>query len=134
MLNEVSTGMVDKGADFGSSDVASLRPVKVAMLTGEGASSLSAGNIWHYFERDLGYPVTLINAKDAAGANWAKYDVVVLPDGNFGNLLGKEGVLRKWVEQGGLLIGFESVADLLAANDWGIKEKKPAEAKLALTI
>ncbi|MCU0375847.1 MAG: M14 family metallopeptidase [Chitinophagaceae bacterium] len=128
-LEEVATGMVDKGADFGSSDIASLRKVKIAMLTGEGASSLSAGNIWHYFERDLGYPITLINARDAGGVNWTKFDVVVLPDGNFGNQLGKEGALRKWVEQGGLLIGFEGIADLLASNDWGLKEKKPAENK-----
>jgi hypothetical protein len=57
--------------------------------------------------------------------------VVVLPDGSYGSLLAKEGALRKWVEQGGYLIGVEGVVDQLASNDWGIKERPPAETKPA---
>jgi hypothetical protein len=128
-LDVVATGFMDKGADFGSSDVKTLRQVKVAMLTGDGTSSLQAGATWHYFDRDLSYPVTLINVRDAGGVNWSRFDVVVLPDGSYGNLLAKEGTLRKWVEQGGYLIGFEGVVDQLASNDWGIKERQQAETK-----
>jgi len=128
-LEAVSTGFVDKGADFGSSDVRTLRPVKLAMLTGDNTNSLNAGAIWHYFDRDLKYPITLINLRDAGSVNWSRFDVVVLPDGNYGNLLGKDGALRKWVEQGGYLIGFEGVVEQFAMNDWGVKERQPADVK-----
>jgi hypothetical protein len=130
VLHGVNTGFMDKGADFGSSDVRSIRPVKVAMLTGDGTNSLSAGQVWHYFERDLGYPITLINAREAGGVDWRRFDVVVLPEGNaYSGLLGKEGVLRKWVEQGGFLIAIESVVAQLAGNDWGLKERAEPDAK-----
>lgn len=129
-LEKVNTGFMDKGADFGSGDVKSIRAVKVAMLTGDGTQSLSAGQIWHYFERDLGYPVTLINVRDAAGIDLRRFDVIVLPDGNgYGSLLGKEGNLKKWVEQGGYLVAFENVVGQMASNDWGIKERNTPDAK-----
>ena len=131
VLEQIATGFMDKGADFGSSDVKTIRAVKVAMLTGDGTSSLNAGSIWHYFDRDLQYPVTLINVRDAGSVNWSRFDVVVLPDGSYGSLLGKEGALRKWVEQGGYLIGVEGVVDQLASGEWGVKERQPAETKPA---
>ncbi len=130
-LEPIGSGFMDKGSDFGSPDVKSLRAVKVAMLTGEGVSSLTAGATWHFFDRDLQYPVTLINLRDAGNVNWSRFDVVVLPEGNYGNLLTKEGALRKWVEQGGFLIGLEGVVDQFASNEWGIKERQPAESKPA---
>jgi hypothetical protein len=129
-LQPVATGFMDKGADFGSPDVKSIRPVKVAMLTGDGTNSLSAGQVWHYFERDLMYPITLINARDAASVDLRRFDVIVLPEGNaYGGMLGKEGALRKWVEQGGFLVAIEGVVDQLATNDWGLKVRELAEGK-----
>lgn len=128
-LDQVTTGFMDKGADFGSSDVQSIRAVKVAMLTGDGTSSLAAGEIWHYFERDLGYPITLINVRDAGSVDWRRFDVVLLPDGSYGNLLSKEGQLRKWVEAGGYLIAFEGAIEPLASGDGGLKERVAPETK-----
>ena len=63
-MNAVSTGLVDKGFDFGSDNVHPLKAPKVALLTGEGISSNAAGEIWHFFEKQLNYPITLINAND----------------------------------------------------------------------
>ncbi|HSK13641.1 MAG TPA: M14 family metallopeptidase [Phnomibacter sp.] len=129
-LERVQTGFMDKGADFGSPDVKTLRPVKVAMLTGDGVSSLSAGQVWHYFDRDLGYPITLINARDAGSADLRRFDVLILPAGfAYGGLLGKEGALKKWVEQGGFLIAMDNVVGQLAGNEWGLKERVPPESK-----
>jgi hypothetical protein len=128
-LDQVTTGFMDKGADFGSGDVQSIRAVKVAMLTGDGTSSLAAGEIWHYFERDLGYPITLINVRDAGSVDWRRFDVVLLPDGSYGNLLSKEGQLRKWVEAGGYLIAFEGAIEPLASGDGGLKERVASETK-----
>ena len=45
----VESGFVEQGADFGSSDVRYIHAPAVAMLTGEGVSASSAGEIWHPF-------------------------------------------------------------------------------------
>ena len=62
-MNAVSTGMVDKGYDFGSSKVHPMKAPKVALFTGEGIGSNAAGEVWHFFEKELQYPITLINAE-----------------------------------------------------------------------
>jgi hypothetical protein len=38
----------EKGADFGSPDVRMIKVPKVALLTGQQRSSLSAGEVWHF--------------------------------------------------------------------------------------
>src|SRR5213075_3491172 len=79
----VETGFMDKGADFGSSDIKIINSaLKVAMLSGEQTSSGGAGEIWHFFEKQLDYPITLINAADLARVNLKNYQVLILPDGN----------------------------------------------------
>jgi hypothetical protein len=129
-LEPVATGFMDKGADFGSPDVQSLLPVKVAMITGDGTSSLGAGEVWHFFDRDLQYPVTLINLRDAGGVNWSRFDVVILPEGyQYNSLLAKDGEMRKWVEKGGRLIVLENATATLAKNEWGITARKEPEDK-----
>jgi hypothetical protein len=129
-LEAVSTGFVDKGADFGSGDVHTIRPVKVAMLTGEGTSSLNAGQIWHFFDKELMYPISLFNLEDAGNVDWRRFDVVILPDGRgYGKLLNKDGSLRDWVQQGGQLIAFEGAVGAVADADMGLKEREPADPK-----
>ena len=45
------------------------------MLTGEGVGSNAAGEVWFFFEQQLNYPVTLINANDFSRADWNNIDV-----------------------------------------------------------
>src|SRR5690606_9525595 len=59
-LETVSTGFVDKGMDFGSDKVRGIKPPKVVLVAGRGVSSLPAGEIWHFFEQQIGYPLTII--------------------------------------------------------------------------
>lgn len=125
-LVPVSTGFVDKGADFGSSSVMPMKARKVAMFTGEGVSSLGAGEVWHYFEQVLNYPVTLVNANDVSRINWSNYDVVIMPDGGYRFLTEKPtaDALRNWINSGGQLIAMEGAVTALSRLDWAIKAKK----------
>ncbi|WP_421021908.1 hypothetical protein, partial [Klebsiella pneumoniae] len=71
-------------SDFGSPDIKNIAATpKVAMLTGDQTSSLAAGEVWHYFDKILDYPITLLNAADVARYNLKNYDVLVIPDGNY---------------------------------------------------
>lgn len=127
---EVLTGgFVDKGADFGSPDVNVLKAPRVGIFTGEQTSSLAAGEVWFYMDNDLKYPTSLLNVTDAGRIDLKRYDVLVLPDGNYRNLLQKDGELRKWVEQGGKLIALENAVAQMANADWGLVNKPQANEK-----
>lgn len=125
-LIPVSSGFVDKGFDFGSSSVVPMKARKVALLTGEGISSLAAGEVWHFMEKGLNYPVTLINATDVGRMNWSDYDVVILPDGGYRFLSDKASAdaFKAWINSGGKVIAIEGGVAALSKLDWSIKSKK----------
>jgi hypothetical protein len=129
-LTPVSSGFVDKGYDLGSPYIRSLAKRRIAMFTGEGVSSLSTGEVWHFFDQQLHYPITLINANDVNRINWSDYDVLILPDGNYRFLSEKPqtDMLKTWIQGGGHVIALESAVAQLARLDWTIKQKKEEEA------
>ena len=128
--NTITTGFVDKGFDFGSSKIHFLKPPRIALLTGEGVSSNGAGEIWQFFDQQIDYPVTLINANDFGRINWSGYDVIIMPSGNYRFLNDKTTAdqLKEWINKGGRLVALESAVGQLSRTDWAIKSKKPEEA------
>jgi hypothetical protein len=128
-LTSVTTGFVEKGYDFGSSKVHGIKARKIAMLTGEGINSNAAGEIWHFFEQELDYPITLINMSDFNSTNWNRYDVLIMPNGNYRFLADKAQAeqLRSWVSKGGHLIAMENAVAQLAHLEGTIKLKKTAD-------
>ena len=130
-LTPVSSGFVDKGYDFGSARVRMMQPRKIALLTGEGVGSGSAGEVWHFFERQINYPVTLINLNDLNRIRLSDYDVLIMPDGNYRFLNDKAATeqLRSWISAGGNLIAMEGAVAQLARQEWAIKAKKAEEGE-----
>ncbi len=114
----VSSGLVEKGADFGSSDVSYIRAPRVALLGGDQTSSLDHGQVWHFFEQQIHYPVTILGTDYFRNVDLWKYDVLVVPDGNY--RLFDEGtvsMIDRWVGDGGRLI-------LIAGATSSFAEKK----------
>jgi len=130
-LTAVNSGFVDKGNDFGSNKVHFIKSRRIALLTGEGVGSSSAGEVWFYFDQLINYPVTLINAKNAGSINWDDYDVVIMPDGNYGFLADKSEVdqFKNWINNGGHVIAMEGAVAQLSRLDWGLKSKKEDSAE-----
>ena len=124
--NTISTGFVDKGFDFGSDKVHPLKAPRVALLTGEGVGSNSAGEVWHFFEKTIDYPVTLINANDFARITMSDFDVIIMPSGNYKFLNDKSSAdqLKDWINKGGRLVAIEGGVSQMAKLDWSIKSKK----------
>lgn len=127
----VASGMVDRGADFGSDRVRVLKPVRVAMLTGETVSSLSAGQIWDYFDNHLEYPITLIDARDFDRVRLSEFDVLILPNGRYSFLDNKASAtsLENWLRSGGRLIAFESAVPQLSKQEWSVIKTKSDTAE-----
>ncbi len=126
-LVPIQTGLVEAGADFGSEKVRNLKMPRVVLVTGEGTNANASGEIWHHFDQQLNYPVSLVNQSDLSRLNWSQVDVIILPDGNYSFLSNKEQAeaCKKWIQGGGRLIAIESAVSQL--SDWGIKLRKADE-------
>lgn len=136
-LFTASTGFVDKGKDFGSHYVKYIHPPKVAMLFGNQTSSLSAGEVWYFFEQQLHYPITQLATNDFGHVNLSTYQVLIVPEGYY-KLFTEEMLqsLNTWVEAGGrlILIG-NAVTSFADKKGFNLKrfatddEKKASEEK-----
>ena len=128
-LYPVSTGFVDKGFDFGSSKVHPIKAPKVAMLTGDGVSGNDAGEVWHFFDQQINYPITLINLSDIGRMPWSEINVLIMPSGNYRFLSDKvqADVFKDWINKGGKVIALESAVGALSKAEFGIKLKKAEE-------
>jgi hypothetical protein len=135
-LLTVTTGLADSGRDLGSSYSPLQKQRNVAMLCGEGTSSSSVGELWYFFERELNYPVTLINTKDALQADLTDYDLLVLTSGSYAAM---KDTIIDYVKHGGRVLAIENaisvfnnpkVTALGKAVETKGAEDKTAEKKL----
>ena len=127
----IESGFVEKGYDIGSDRVRVLSAPKVALLTGSGVGSNAAGEIWHFFEQQLNYPITLINLDDLQRTSMKNIDVLIMPDGfyRFLNDKAQADQLKTWIQQGGKVIAFENAVAQLSRLDLGLKAKTTEEKK-----
>lgn len=128
-VEAVSTGFMDKGPDFGSPEIKIIQPPKVALITGEQTSALGAGEVWHLFDQQINYPITLINATDISRTDLKAYNVLIIPNGYYRNVFDKNvsDKLKQFVYTGGHIIALENAVNQLAEGDWGIKLKDKDE-------
>ncbi len=126
-LTPVRSGFVDKGSDFGSPNVKLVNNQRVAILSGDGVSSLSFGELWHFFETQLHYPLTILDTDYAGNINLDGFDVLILPNGWYGGVL-NEGAMKKlttWVRSGGKVIAIGNALRSFANKDgFSLKSKK----------
>ena len=115
-LTTTATGFSDTGVDFGSYAVKPINKQKVALLSGKGTSSLSFGEIWHFFETELQYPLTILDSDYFSNVNFSKYDVIILPSGYYSRVLNKNTLdkLSTFVSSGGTLIAIGSALNSFA--------------------
>ncbi|MBW7468213.1 hypothetical protein ABID22_002615 [Pontibacter aydingkolensis] len=129
-LAATATGFVSSGADFGSGSVRYLKMPKVAVMSGEGVSPYGFGEVWHYFEQQIGYPVTVLNTSYFGNVPLHEFDVLILPTGNYTKVLDEKTLeqVKTWVRGGGKLIAMESAAGYLAGKkDFNLKKKDADE-------
>lgn len=125
-LYPVTSGMVDRGFDFGSDKVHPVKAPRIVMATGDAISTTAAGGLWHFFENEIDYPVTQVLVTDLERLNWNDVDVLIMPDGNYRFLNNKEDLeaFKGWINRGGKVIAFENAVAQLTKLDIGLKAKK----------
>ena len=125
-LRAVKTGFVDSGSDFGSYSISPINKQKVAVISGDGVSSLAFGEVWHFFERQLNYPITVINTDYFGRVNLYEYDVLIIPNGYYGSTLSDQTKkISEFVQSGGTVIAIGGALRNFANKDgFALKSKK----------
>ena len=104
-LKPIATGFMDSGPDIGSSNIRYLKPPKIACLRGDDVSQVSFGEVWHFMEQELFYPLTVLSACCLNDIDLHGYDVIIMPGGGY-RLIDEEQMkkLIDWVDHGGKVI------------------------------
>lgn len=137
------TGFVDNGHDFGSEYMHLVTPPKVLVLSGEKTQDNEFGQVWFYFDKEIGYPATIVDAEDLSGGlDLTNYTTLVLPEGSYGFDDATLLKIGNWVNSGGRLIAIGNANTALAdkpgfnlakfAKTSEIDEAKTEEERIAL--
>lgn len=122
----ISSGYVEKGKDFGSSVYRLLTTPKIAVVSGQEVSSQGVGEIWHFFEQELNYPITMLSPQSIANLDINKVNVLILPDGTYSDKLGEQ--LSNWISAGGKLLLIEdAITSIIGKRPFDIKKKEYAK-------
>ncbi|MFN8093736.1 MAG: M14 family metallopeptidase [Vicinamibacteria bacterium] len=114
----VDSGFVEDGVSLGGERVHVVPRPRVMLLWDRPTSSTSAGWARWVLERRYGQPVTVVRTASLRRADLRRFDVIVMPSGEYGEALGGSVArLRDWVEGGGTLVA------LGEASRWLTREK-----------
>lgn len=108
----VNTGLT-RGIDLGSNEFDPLKKPKIGLLVGDGIRSYDAGEIWHLMDTRYEIPITKIDMAYLGSADLSKYTDIIIPSA-WGSSTFSEPITKKlssWVQDGGTLIGYRSVAN-----------------------
>ena len=131
-LTSAASGFNTSGPDFGSSDVKNINAPRIGVLRGEGTSSLNYGEIWHFFEQQLEYPITSVDTDYFSSVDLNKLDVLILPSGNYSDIFKEKDLekIKSWVKAGGKVIAIGNAVSYFAGKEgFDLKENKPATKK-----
>lgn len=127
----LGTGLDFKGVSLGSPSFLSLKKPEIAMLVESGISPTDAGEIWHVLDTRYEIPVTLLPINVFNSTNINRYNTLIIPEGNY-NAISESAKekLKTWVQNGGVVIGFENAVNWFQSAGLGKFEvKKEDEGK-----
>lgn len=127
--DDVESGWVEKGPDFGSEYTRYINAPRVALVTGKDVFPESAGEVWSFFDQTLHYPVTQLYASDLGDVDMKTFDVLIFPNGVYTTLSDKsiQDILRNFVRNGGRIVALENAAAQMTAMNWGFKLKPDSD-------
>ena len=122
----VPSGLTESGFSLGSPSMSSLDDISVGIFVGNGVNSYDAGHAWHQLDVNFNMATPLLDISNISRINIEKYDVIIMPDGNYGTLNGQIEKLKKWLNSGGQLIASKRAIGWLATNGMCNVERVPA--------
>lgn len=125
-ITSTSTGFVEEGLDLGSNAVSALHPPRVVVAAGHQVNALALGEVWHFFDEQIQYPVSLINTQQWSTMPWKEMDVLILPAGHYQTISQERDLftLKNWIKGGGKLILLENaITSFVGKNEFLIEKK-----------
>jgi hypothetical protein len=114
------------GIAFGSDKVRYVKDPKIGLIGGPGTDSTSFGMLWHTLDADTPIPHTVLSTESLRNLELHHYEVLVFPDGNYADRLGKRGIekLKQWVQDGGTIVAVKGASAFLREKDIEISKLK----------
>jgi hypothetical protein len=133
-VHAANTAFAQRGpTGTGSETTRELTPPDIAVLAGDGVSTTSYGHFWYVFQERLGQPFTALRTRTLSADDLAGEDVLVLPNGDYGTLPDEAlGVIRRWVERGGTVVGYAGGAGVLGREAMGVAYTDTTASDLSL--
>jgi len=124
----LASGFSDNGVDLGSGSVVFKKNPKILTVAGPGVNSHSFGQIWHFFEQAIDYPITTVNLTDITDRDLRDFDVLILPDGWYSLSESQTEHISDWVRAGGKLVAIGgSLRNFADKDDYGLVRKGDEE-------
>lgn len=114
---EISSGLTPQGIDLGSGNMAFLSKPEIGVIVGAGMSQYEVGEAWHYLDKQLGVPVSLLDNRYLGQLDLNRYTHLIMVDGNYSSLKTHKKTLSAWLSQGGTLIAQKRASQWLAAEE-----------------
>ncbi|MCK6616454.1 MAG: M14 family metallopeptidase [Cyclobacteriaceae bacterium] len=128
-----NTGLDYKGVSLGSGTFQVLRKPEIAMLVGDGVSANDAGELWHLMDVRMHMPVTTLPIDVLNRTNINRYNTIIFPAGSYSGITdATKERLKTWVQNGGVIIGFDNALNWLTTAGLGkfeMKKDEPATDK-----
>ena len=105
------------GIDLGSNDFKNINVPKIGLIVGNGINSYDAGEIWHLLDTRYNIPITKLDYNVLSKIDLNKYNTLIFVNGSYTNK-NTTDKLKKWVSDGGNLIGFRNAIKWLSKNDF----------------
>jgi hypothetical protein len=133
-FHAVDSGYSLTGIDLGSG---SFRPLphapRTLLLVGQGVAANEAGQVWHLLDTRVDLPAVKVDAAQIERVRFEAYDVVILVSGSYPTLAGETlEALRRWVQQGGTLVGIRGGAQWAASQGFAPRVRQALENRAPL--
>ena len=111
----VSSSYEIQGLSLGSNDMASVRPARVGLVSGDGVDATSFGFLWYLLDREIGVDHDRLDLGQLRQVPLSDFDVLVFPGGNYEDRIGDKlkDSLEAWVRAGGVLVAVSDAVNWL---------------------
>lgn len=122
------------GTALGSERIRHVRRPRIGLAGGPGSDPTSYGMLWHTLDADTPIPHVTLTLDSLRSIDLHDYDVLILPDGNYGDRLGSRAVekIKRWVADGGTIVAIKNASAFLREKDVELsklKQWEPAKKK-----
>jgi hypothetical protein len=117
-VKAVNSGFSAEGSHLGSGNFRVLEAPKVLLIVHGSVSGYEAGEMWHFFDQKLHYPLTKIRMEQFRRIDLEKYNTLIMVSGSYSELdTSDKNRIALWLQKGNTLITTRT------ANLWAISNQ-----------